>query len=264
MNQPTLNQPALARLGAACGAVFAIVLTAANGDGSQPFSGPRAIAGIGALTLVVPFIAYLCSVLRAAEGPDGWLAGTALAAGITGIALKLGSGAPELAMQRAHLAAGTPLRAVVDALSDGATVLSLYPLAVFCAAVAIVAFRTRALPRWLGAGAAVPRKPPLTASAAAVTAAQTASQRGRAWVRKAAMAVAAQKTASGYRQITVTPPPIALIAELSGVPAMRWALYVASSGAPLPSLSTTPVIPAANAVDTSQPSPPASRSTLHR
>jgi len=34
-------------------------------------------------------------------------------------------------------------------------VLSLYPLAVFCAATAIVAFRTRALPRWLAAGAAV-------------------------------------------------------------------------------------------------------------
>jgi hypothetical protein len=160
MNQPTLNQPVLnqsvlARLGAACGAVFAIVLTAAAGDGSQSFSGPRAIAGVAAITLVVPFIAYLCSVLRAAEGPDGWLAGTALAAGITGIALKLGSGAPELALHQAHLAAGTPLHAAVSALGDGATLLSLYPLAVFCAAVAIAAFRTRALPRWLAAGAAV-------------------------------------------------------------------------------------------------------------
>ena len=29
------------------------------------------------------------------------------------------------------------------------------PLAVFCAAVAIVGFRTRALPRWLASGAAV-------------------------------------------------------------------------------------------------------------
>jgi steroid 5-alpha reductase family enzyme len=34
-------------------------------------------------------------------------------------------------------------------------VICLYPLAVFCAATAIVAFRTRALPRWLAAGAAV-------------------------------------------------------------------------------------------------------------
>jgi len=150
-----MNQPTLARLGAACGAVFAIVLTVASGDGSQSFSAPRAIAGVAAITLVVPFIAYLCSVLRAAEGPDGWLAGAALAAGITGIALKLGSAAPELALHRAHLAAATPLRAAVSALGDGVTVLCLYPLAVFCAAVAIAAFRTQALPRWLAAGAAV-------------------------------------------------------------------------------------------------------------
>jgi hypothetical protein len=121
----------------------------------QPFSEARAIAGAAALTLVVPFIAYVCSVLRAAEGPDGWLAGAALAAGITGVALKLGSGAPELAVHRAHLAAGTPLHAAVSALAGGATVLSLYPLAVFCAAAAIVGFRARALPRWLAAGAAV-------------------------------------------------------------------------------------------------------------
>ena len=150
-----MNQPTLSRIGAACGAVFAIVLVVANGDGSQSFSGPRAVAGIAALTLAVPFLAYLCSVLRAAEGAGGWLAGAALAAGITGITLKLGSGAPELAMHRAHLTAGTPLHAAVDAIAGSATVLSLYPLAVFCAAVAVVGFRARALPRWLAAGAAV-------------------------------------------------------------------------------------------------------------
>ena len=152
-----MNQPTLSRLGAACGAVFAIVLVVANGDGSQSFSAPRAVAGIAALTLAVPFLAYLCSVLRTAEGADGWLAGAALAAGITGITLKLGSAAPELAMHRAHLAAGTPLHAAVDAIAGSATVLSLYPLAVFCAAAAIVGFRARALPpkRWR-----VPESPP--------------------------------------------------------------------------------------------------------
>lgn len=150
-----MNQPTLSRLGAACGAAFAIVLTVAAGNGSESFSDPRAVAGITAITLAVPFIAYLCSVLREAQGEDGWLVSTAFAAGITGIVLKLGSGAPELAMHRAHLAAGTSLQAAIDAIADGATVLSLYPLAVFCAATAIVAFRTRVLPRWLAGGAAV-------------------------------------------------------------------------------------------------------------
>ena len=156
-----MNQSTLPRLGAACGAVFAIVLTVANGNGNQTFTGPRAIAGIAALTLALPFIAYLCSVLRqanrtdGADGADGWLVSTALAAGITGIVLKLGSGAPELAAHTAHLTAGTQLNTAIEAIADGATVLSLYPLAVFCAATAIVAFRTRALPRWLSVGAAV-------------------------------------------------------------------------------------------------------------
>jgi len=150
-----MNQPTLPRLGAACGAVFAIVLTVAAGNGNQSFSGPRAVAGIAAITLALPFIAYLCSVLRGTEGTDGWLVSTAFAAGITGIVLKLGSGAPELAMHKAHLIAGTQLNTAISAIGDGATVICLYPLAVFCAATAIVAFRTRALPRWLAAGAAV-------------------------------------------------------------------------------------------------------------
>jgi hypothetical protein len=43
------------------------------------------------------------SVLRQAEGPTGWLAPTALAAGVTGLALKIGSVAPELALHQAHI-----------------------------------------------------------------------------------------------------------------------------------------------------------------
>jgi hypothetical protein len=150
-----MNKPALSRLGAACGAIFAIVLTIAAGDGSQSFSAARAVAGIAAITLALPFIAYLCSVLRQAEGPDGWLANTALAAGITGIVLKLASGVPDLVIHRTHLAAGTQLNTAFGAIGDGLTVLALYPLAVFCAATAIIAFRTRVLPRWLSAGAAI-------------------------------------------------------------------------------------------------------------
>jgi hypothetical protein len=150
-----MNTPIAPRLGAACGGIFAVVLFLSDGDGSHAFSAPRAVAGVAALTLALPFVAYLCSRLREAEGANGWLSGTALIAGVTGIALKLASGAPALALHRAHVLDGTPLHRAVDEIAGGATLLSLYPLAIFCAAVAIVSLRTAALPRWLGAGASI-------------------------------------------------------------------------------------------------------------
>lgn len=146
-----MAKPIMPRVGAACGAIFAVVLFVSTGDGSHAFSGPRAVAGIWALALAVPFITYLCSRLR----DGGWLTTTALVAGITGITLKLSSGAPELALRRAHVADGTALHKAIDEIAGGATLLSLYPLAVFCAATAIVSLRTRALPRWLAVGAAI-------------------------------------------------------------------------------------------------------------
>ena len=165
------NTPALSRVGSACGAVFAIVLFVANGDGSQPFSGPRAVAGLAALTLAIPFLGYLVTLLREAREAGGWLATTALGSGIAWVALKLGSGAPELAMVKAHVAAGSELHAAIAAIADGTTVISLYPLAVCCAAIAVLAFRGRTLPRWLAVGAGI------TAVALAVNGAilQTAS-----------------------------------------------------------------------------------------
>jgi hypothetical protein len=157
-----MNATILPRVGAACGAAFAIVLFVASGNGSGDFSAARAIAGLAALTLFVPFLAYLCSLLRDAEGPNGWLASTALSAGLAGIVLKIASVTPALALHRAHVADGTALHKLFDALDGGVTVIALFPLAVFCAATAILAFRTGVLPRWL-AGAAT-----LTAVALAV------------------------------------------------------------------------------------------------
>jgi hypothetical protein len=63
----------LPRLGAACGAVFAIVLFVAAGNGSGDYSAPRAIAGLSALTLFVPFLAYLCKACcaRPKDRTDG-------------------------------------------------------------------------------------------------------------------------------------------------------------------------------------------------
>lgn len=155
----------LARLGAGCGALFAVVLVVAAGNGNGAYLAPRAVAGVAALALFVPFLAYLCSVLREAEGPGGWLSTTALVAGSVGITIKIVSVVPALALHHARIADGTQLHDLFDAFDNGATVIALYPLAIACAAVATVALRTRVLPRWLAVSAAV------TAGALAVNAA---------------------------------------------------------------------------------------------
>jgi hypothetical protein len=137
----------LPRLGAACGALFAVPLFAASGH-----SGHVHIAALAAFALFLPFLAYLCSLLREAEGENGWLSTTAFAAGLTGITIKLLSAAPEIANR--HVTSGTPLHKALQDIADAATGISLYPLAVMFAAVTILTFRTRVLPRWLGFGAA--------------------------------------------------------------------------------------------------------------
>ena len=150
-----MNSPLLARLGAGSGGLFAIILVVAAGDGNGTYSAPRAIAGLAALALFVPFLAYLHSTLRAAEGADGWLASAALAAGLVGITLKIVSVIPALAVHRAGIAEATSLHKFADGLDNGTTVIALFPLAISCAAIAVVTLRTGALPRWLGIAAAV-------------------------------------------------------------------------------------------------------------
>jgi hypothetical protein len=128
-----MSTPTQSRAGAACGAIFAVALFLAVGDGSG-YHPARAVVATVALAFFVPFLAYLWSLLREVEGA---------------------SGAPEIAMHRAHVADGTQLHAAIDGLAGGATVLSLYPLALLCAIVATLTVRSGALPRWLGIGAAI-------------------------------------------------------------------------------------------------------------
>ena len=102
-----MTKPMLPRLGAACGIVFPIAMFLAVGNGSN-FAPWRAIAATWALVLALPFLAYLYSLLRAAEGDGGWLSTTALVAGVSGILLKLTSHAPELAIHRERDHQGHP------------------------------------------------------------------------------------------------------------------------------------------------------------
>jgi len=149
-----MTGPVLPRLGAACGIVFPIAMFLAVGDGSN-FAPWSAVAATWALVLALPFLAYLLSVLRAAEPEGGWLSAAALVAGVSGIVIKLASHAPALAIHREGIAKGTQLYKALDNTAGAATLMSLYPLAVCCAAVAIIALREHVLPRWLGIFAAL-------------------------------------------------------------------------------------------------------------
>src|SRR5437588_11338656 len=148
-----MTRPMLPRLGAACGIVFPIAMFLAVGNGGH-FTPWRAVAATWALVLALPFLAYLCSLLRSAEGEGGWLSTTALVAGVSGVLLKLASHAPELAIHRDGIAKGTQLYKALDNSAGAATLVSLYPLAICCAAVAVIALRERVLPRGLGIFAA--------------------------------------------------------------------------------------------------------------
>ena len=149
-----MTRPMLPRLGAASGIVFPIAMFLAVGNGNN-FAPWRAVAATWALVLALPFLAYLCSLLSAAEGEGGWLSTTALVAGVSGVLLKLASHAPELAIHRDGIAKGTQLYKALDNSAGAATLVSLYPLAICCAAVAVIALRRHVLPRWLGVFAAV-------------------------------------------------------------------------------------------------------------
>lgn len=144
-----MNRPLLPRLAAACGVVFPIALFLAVGNGNS-FAPWRAVASTWALVLFLPFLAYLCGLLRTAARDDGWLPTLALVAGASGVLLKLVSHAPELAIHQDHIAKGTPLYKALDHTAGAATTLCLYPLAIYAAAVAVIVLREQVLPRWVG------------------------------------------------------------------------------------------------------------------
>jgi hypothetical protein len=127
-------------------------LAVGNGNHFAPW---RAVTATWALVLFLPFLAYLYSLLRKAEDDSSWLATTALLGGVSGVVLKLASHAPELAIHREHIAKGTQLYKALDNTAGAATLMSLYPLAICCAAVAAIALRERVLPRWVGIFAAI-------------------------------------------------------------------------------------------------------------
>jgi hypothetical protein len=143
-----IQQHVSSRLAAASGAVFAVLLFAAAGDGS--YAPVREVLATFALGLAIPFIWQVGTALRSSAESAG-LAGAAVGAGVAGIVLKLASGAPEVALHEAGLRSGTPTYEAFTKLAEATTVLSLLPLGVFCCLTALVAFGNGAMPTWLAA-----------------------------------------------------------------------------------------------------------------
>lgn len=152
MNQHYSSSPS-SRLAAACGAVFAVLLFAAAGDGG--YSPVREVLATAALGLAIPFICRVGSLLRDSSAESDGLAGAAVVAGVAGIVLKLASGAPDVAIHEASLRSGSSTYDAFTQLAEATTVISLVPLAVFSALTAALALRSGVLPRWLAIGWAV-------------------------------------------------------------------------------------------------------------
>jgi hypothetical protein len=141
-----MEERILPRLGAASGALFVVMLFGLTSSGSDSMI-VVALELIG-LLLFIPFVGYLWSVLREAEGPVGWLSVTALGAGLVGVTMKLASIAPGWAAR--DFGDGTAIHKAFDRMNEVAYIAQMLPDGVMLAAVAVVTLKTGALPRWLG------------------------------------------------------------------------------------------------------------------
>jgi hypothetical protein len=167
---------AMERLGAASGMLWFLLIMVGNqisttgtNDSVRP-SGEQILADLrrssesttatvgftmellGFAALLV-FLGYLFWVLRRGDGEGSWLPGTALVAGITMIAIKLGSAGPiYAAVLRKDEISPELARTLVD-INSGAFWISWLPFAVLVAATAGAALQTGLVARplaWVG------------------------------------------------------------------------------------------------------------------
>jgi hypothetical protein len=140
-----MERNSVARAGAACGIIFPVALSLGR-------NGTLMLSAFG-LVAFVPFLAYLCSLLRRADRQGEWLAAAALGAGRAGIILKLVSVTPEIAYR--NVPNGSQAHAALAGVADAATIASLYPFALLSGIIALQTARFGVLPRWLGVFAGV-------------------------------------------------------------------------------------------------------------
>ena len=139
------------RLGAMSGLLYVVLLMGSTSTGSD--SQIVIVLELIAILLFLPFLGYLYSVLRRAEGEGAWLSPTAFGAGLVDLTIKLGSIAPGFASRTEGL--DPQLHQALEKMNSVAFIVTMLPLGVMMAAVAVVILKARVLPLWLGLMAAV-------------------------------------------------------------------------------------------------------------
>ena len=140
------------RMAAATGAFYIVAIIA----GEQLMAADSTIvarAGYGlavlGFTAFVVFVAYLHPVLRAAEGPGGWLATLALSAGLLHSAIRFGGQAPRIIGQYRADALSPELARILEDLNGAAFVVTGLLLGLYCAAAGRLCLAHGIGPRWL-------------------------------------------------------------------------------------------------------------------
>ena len=139
------------RLGALSGVLYVVLLMGSTSTGSD--AQIVIVLELIAILLFLPFLGYLYSVLRRAEGESAWLSATAFGAGLVDLTIKLGSIAPGFAARTEGL--DPQLHHALEKMNSVAFIVTMLPLGVMMAAVATVALKTRVLPLWIGLLAAI-------------------------------------------------------------------------------------------------------------
>ncbi|MDQ1616991.1 MAG: hypothetical protein QOJ60_2930 [Actinomycetota bacterium] len=163
------------RLGALAGTGFFVLTMVGNGmntSGENPGTGGAAAlanlqrhqtlgnqVGIGlevsGFLLLFFFLGALHRILRRAEDPDGWLATSGFAAGISFLAVKLMSGAFVLAARERKDVLTPALARTLNDIGGTAFVVSGALLGMATLAAGLSCLGSGALPRWLGWSGAV-------------------------------------------------------------------------------------------------------------
>ena len=141
------------RAGAACGVLYVALILTGNSmyeSGNEAVGLPVELVG---MILFVPFLGYLWSVLRQAEGEGGWLSATAFGAGLVELTIKFVSVIPAFATRQEGI--GPQLHQVLEKMGSFAFIITMLPIGIMMAAVATVSLKTRVLPLWLGLLAAL-------------------------------------------------------------------------------------------------------------